>query len=1067
MKIYYFILWTVCYTSLAQSNTIININYNEATLEQVFTAIELQTEFKFAYGANIKSRRISNISISTNNINEALEEITRKTSLGFNVMNKTIAVFEKENTLPKQQQRTGTIRGIVYDGEMPGETLAGTSILIRSLNKGVAADLDGSYEITDIPEGNYILEVSFLGYATQRISVDVIGGNITQLNITLKFNTDQLDEVVVSAAINVKYAPLEDSTEESLVSTIKSSDAIVTGISNEQISRSFDIDAAEVVRRVPGITMLNNFVLVRGMDPRYNLTMLNGMITPSSEMDTRAFSYNLLPSSVIDQMVVHKSPSPELPGNFGGGVVKIQTKKTAIARRLQIGYLQQYRTFGSSLSEFVTYEGSDKDWYGGGVEDRELPDILRDPTYTLPNINDYPEELARVGAQLPRVRTPQEDYHALDTRAFINYNDSWRIGNIRLNNLTYVNYELQRQFIETDLTFNGAQFFRDTNNNGEISRGGNNGVYIDSLYVERIRLSAMQNLSLVINDDHKIDFTSFITRNATDELNNREGTDEGNFREKTFSYRYNVRDILQVQLSGDHQIGSHHIYWSAGINRAYDNIPDLQRYKFIFPAEQQDPESGTELWTPEFNAGGGNFNTRLSFDTDEEAEIFQLDYTKDLKSGIKLKAGGYLEQRDRSFNSNMVVIEADLTEPRDTDIVNILDPAPWENVIDTLYTQFRPGRITLNPPAASAFPGRYSFDDEIRAGYIAATIPLFDNKINIHAGVRYEWNERLLFDANGQTIDSIPVSFDGNETIFEPTPNKIQDFLLPSINVTYNISDRTAIRAAYGRTIDRPQYREQSTFQFFDFEAGFNVASNPLLLNAEIDNYDIRWEHYPSPSEFLSVGAFYKRLTNAIEQYDTSSASFVLPVMTPLNTERAEVYGLEVEARKNLGFLAHGLRKMSFIFNGALLESEVVAVEGVDGRPLQGTSPYIINLGLYYGEQDSPTKFSFLYNVAGDRLRIAEGINNSDVGALYERHRHLIDITFSQQLTDNLQVRGGIQNLLNAPFKFYRDGNQNEKFDPGVENAIARSTGDSFRGDYVEREFREGSYISLGLYLTF
>ena len=1054
MKINCFLLLAIsfCHFTQARSNTKIELNFDKALLGEVFEAIESQTDYEFAYGGKVPEISVRNIHFVHEDIEAVLSFIGEKASLDFSIVDRTIAVSERDGPFKETRRPTGAIRGRVYDSDNRAEPLSGATIFIRELDLGAAADIDGFFRLEGVPEGEHILEVSYLGYATRRVTIQVIENNILQLNIGLEQTNSELDEVVVSASIMVEYAPVDNSTEESLVSVIKTSPVVLTGISNEQIARSFDIDAAEVVRRVPGISLIDNHVVLRGMDPRYNMTMINGMIAPSSEMDTRAFTFNLLPSSVIDQMVVHKSPSPELPGNFGGGVIKIKTKSTAVARRVEVGYLQQYRTFGSSLSEFYTYKGSDRDWYGGGVADRELPDILRDPNYNIPQISDFPQEVARVGEQLPAVRTPQRDHHGLDSRAFVNYYDSWKLGNMRLNNLSYANYELQRQFVETDLNFNNGSFARLSD--GEIINFSN-GDYIDSTYTEQIRLSAMQNLSLIINKDHRIDLNTLATRNATDRLVNREGVDEENFETKTLSYRYNVRDLVQAKLSGDHRMGSHHLYWSAGINLTYENMPDQQRYEFIAA------NNAEGLWQPEFNTGGNNFNTRISFDTDEEAQIYQLDYTKDFARDIKLKAGGYLEQRDRSFDSHVVVIEADGTGQ----IQNTPTPAPWENVIDTLYTQFRPGRLTLTRPTASAFPGRYRFDDEIRAGYAAVTLPMFDGKLNIHAGARFEWNERFLFDENGDRLDSIPVG-SPQEPAFEKIPNQLQDFLLPSINVAYNLSDRTLVRAAYGRTIDRPQYREQSDFQFFDFEEGFNVGGQPLLRIAEIDNYDLRWEHYPSPSEFLALGGFYKRLTNAIEMYDNSRGGWALPLMRPQNTALAEVYGLEVELRKKLGFMGSLFKDVSLIANGALIKSEVTAVEGVDGRPLTGTSPYLVNLGLYYGQQDSPTKFSAMYNVAGDRLRIAEGTNNSDVGALYERRRHLIDITFSQQLTEQLQLRAGVQNLLNAPFQFYRDGNQNEKFDPGTGNAIERNPG-SFRGDYVEREFREGSYISLGLYFTF
>ncbi|UOB17096.1 TonB-dependent receptor domain-containing protein [Abyssalbus ytuae] len=1047
MKIHQLFLLFVTFCSFSQaadSVNNINLNFKSVPIEEIFKSIEDQTPYKFAYQSDkIKSTIIPSINITNATINNVLNNIKLKTRLNFDIIKNTIAVYEPTFS---RKQNYGSIKGRVYDADNPEIPLEGASVIVINNNIGVATTSEGLFQINNLPEGTYTLNISYLGYQTKQLQVNVIDNNIINLDIPLLMNTSELEEVTVSADLNVRYTPVENSTEESLVSTIKQSPIIVTGISHEQINQTFDIDAREVISRVPGISMLNNFVVVRGMSPRYNLTMLNGMVTPSTEMDTRAFSYNLLPSSVIDQILVYKSPSADLPGNFGGGVIKVKTKDAATARRLQIGFINQYRTDDSSLSEFYTYEGSDKDWYGGGVEDRELPDILMDPDYDLPDFSNYPDEVSIIGKQLPAVRTPKKEFNNLDFRGFLNYYDSWKIGSIRINNLTFASYEQQKQFTKRNLAYDAGRYSADQD--GNIILLENIPSYRDSIYKETIRITALENLSFIFNKDHKVMMNSFFTRNATDNLINRQGNVDGtNLQRKLFSYRYNVRDLFQAQLSGTHSFGSHHLDWSVGLNRAYDNIPDLQRYEF--GSDINDPN----LWRP-INTINEEFNSRISMDTDEEAEIYQLNYTKDFDTDIQFKVGGYLEERDREFFSRRYRIV-----PTGGTSFDIYDPAPWVNVIDTLYTKFEPdgSGVTLR---AGATPGEYTFDDKIRAGYALVKIPLLNNKLQLNAGVRYEWNKRILRDAEGKTIDSVTVDVN----VYEKTPNKIQDFILPSATISYNFSPKTTLKAAYGRTIDRPEFREQSTYFFLDFEAGQVFKGNPLLLNSEIDNYDLRLEHYPSPSEFIAIGGFYKKLKKAIEPYDNSGAGLEFPIVTFYNTKEADAYGVEAEVRKDLHFIGPYLQNFSVILNGAWVKSQAKASIDSEKRPLRGTSPYIINAGLYYGKANDNTKFSVVYNVTGNRLLIAKNVY---LGGLYERPRHVIDLTFSQRLTDYLQIKGGVQDLLNAPYRFFRDENENEKYDPGLENAKQQDIETNYRGDYTEVEYKTGSYFSFGFYLDF
>ncbi|MBW8244277.1 TonB-dependent receptor [Muricauda oceani] len=1053
-------------------NVRLSLEYEGNDPREVLELIQRKTGYRFAYDAELIRSIRKHISIKVDNspLGDVLAYLMAQIGLEYEVNGKSIILYKpKPIRIP---QSRGTIGGKVYDADNPGEPLMGATVQVEGSQWATVTDFDGMFELKGLPEGEYSLLVRYVGFVPQRLEhIGVIGGNRTEIEVAMVQGGDALDEVVVTADINVKVSPIEASTEESLVKVIQEASGIVTGISNFQIAQSMDRDAGDVVKRVPGVSVLDEFVIVRGMSKRYNLTMLNGMTLPSAEMDTRAFNLNLLPTGIIDRIMVYKSPSPELPGNFGGGVVKIQTKNSSTARRFQMGVSTQYRE-GSSFTDHIGYKGSGKDWYGGGVEDRQLPALLRDPSYTLPPFGQYPGEVTEMGKSLPDVRLPEKQHHDLDVRANFNYYDSWKLtdSGIRLNNLTALSYTNERQFIEKKYT-EQAESIEHNEETGEWTRGRK---YLanDSIYLDKLRFSAMENLNLVIGNDHSIAFNSFFNRSVNDQVLVRQGNGIGGSydnSQKTYSYEYQRRDLYQLQLAGSHAFDSHSIEWSAGINQVEDYTPDLQRFNYT-----NNSVSDGNQW---FYLPGGLENARIDFHTKEKGKSAHMDYTRTYETNkeggpLKIKAGVYWKENDRIFTSGRYQIEEGPNAGPNS--YPNMDEAPWDGLIKDLHEDYFSEDGTGLILVQSADPGKYSIDDEVRAFYASIGLPLLGNKLVVNGGVRYEWNERFVYDENGnQRPDSVVVDFIDGHQVYERTPDRIQKYWLPSMNVAYHLSKELIIKGSYGKTVDRPQYREQSNFNYFDFEMGSIIYPNILLKDATIDNYDLRFELYPGPSEFIAVGGFYKRLTDAIERSDVSDSSWNFPAFKYGNTDEAKVYGIEAEVRKNLGFIDPFMEYFSLIVNASWLKSEVKIEEEVGSvyggavfdRPMQGTSPYIVNAGLYFDHRDSGTKTSVVYNLTGPRLYSAPPVR-SQHGGLYEQRRHVLDLSLSQRITKAFSVKAGVQNLLNSPIQFYKDENLNNKPNKIDENPRVFEDGRMWN-DYVEREWKEGAYFSLGLNFEF
>ncbi|HMQ90550.1 MAG TPA: carboxypeptidase-like regulatory domain-containing protein, partial [Flavilitoribacter sp.] len=214
--------------------------------------------------------------------------------------------------------QTGNIKGVVTDAKS-GETLIGCNVLIQGTDKGTITDFDGNYEIPEVPTGDYNLVISYVSYENQIVRVSVKNGETAEVNVQMSESAIELESVTVKAT-------RKTDTEVALLNILKTSNMVVSGISNQQIAKSQDKDASEVVRRIPGVTIREGrFIIVRGLIERYNSVWLNNSSTPSSEADIRAFSFDVIPSNAIDRILIYKTPAPELPADFAGAAIQIFT----------------------------------------------------------------------------------------------------------------------------------------------------------------------------------------------------------------------------------------------------------------------------------------------------------------------------------------------------------------------------------------------------------------------------------------------------------------------------------------------------------------------------------------------------------------------------------------------------------------------------------------------------------------------------------------------------------------------------------------------------------------------
>ena len=918
----------------------------------------------------------------------------------------------------------GTITGKVKD-KISNEPIIGATVAVTGTTQGATTDYEGNFSIALAP-GSYKLSATYVSYKPQVFdNIQVAAGNTTTLTVAMEESATALAAVTVTAA-------RQTNTEVAIIDEIKSSNVVVSGMSAEQIVRAQDRDAAEVVKRIPGITIMDNrFIVVRGLSERYNSVMLNDALTPSSEVDVRAFSFDILPTSVIDRVLIYKSPAPELPGDFAGGAIKIYTKNTVNENATTFGFSTSYRG-GTTFENFNTYDGSKTDFLGFDNGTRKLPGNFPATTTFQGNLTNARK--AEFGKQLPNIWKFNTTTAAPDLRLNFGLNRQFHLGDKKLSSISALSYTSARQNL----------FITRNNYSRYVPERGKevNWSYQDDLSSQTSRVGLLQNFSLSLNDKNKLEFRNLFNQIGIDEATVREGRQRDYFEEEERNYflRYESRSIFTSQLQGTHTAADNkNIFtWNAGYNYVGRQEPDLRRVRTTREVGSEGPFEPVIPTASSSAANAGRFYSDLSekglIAGAQLEHIFGVLDSAGSENNLRLKAGLYAERKDRSFNSRYFgyIFPFGSTADREAITRQPLDKTFAPANLDATEGMILDELTRVND--------RYSAANTLGAGYLSLSKTL--NKFTLYGGVRGEYNHRQL------TAEDFSGNADVNDTQF---------YLLPSLNTSFNFNQRSLLRLAYGMTINRPEFREQASFSYYDFIENASIRGNSALKTATVHNLDMRYEFYPSPSELLSVGVFYKMFQNPIETI-IQSGSGSTPIYSFANADRATNVGVEAEVRKSLLDISNAkfIQNHSLVLNASYIHSRVnlggnadVAVQDRQ-RALMGQSPYIVNGGLYYQDEDKGWQYALLYNVLGKRIyRVGSADTNPTV---YEMPRNVIDFSVTKNFRNGIQLKAGVQDLFNQNSRFIQDTDQDGKitdFDDPI------------------RTFNKGAYTTLGINYNF
>lgn len=529
----------------------------------------------------------------------------------------------------------------------------------------------------------------------------------------------------------------------------------------------------------------------------------------------------------------------------------------------------------------------------------------------------------------------------------------------------------------------------------------------DDQYNHNVRLGAMLNFTyLTANGNNKYELKNIFNQLGNDRYTYRKGIGAQSDSEESAEYYYRSRTTYDGQMTGKHTFDKDALDWSVGYAYANRNVPDRRRYLI-----------NDALETGKLALTNGNDVSREYTHLNEHIISANVNDTHTFHFGNfapSLKFGAYGEYRTRKYTTREFIYIWD------ADHNSLPSGFRYMDMPTLLSSADNYGADKLYLLELQNMRNNYSGHNTLGAGYVAASLPL--GRIDVYTGVRFEYNRMELISNTRDDVESPFSMFYTDHNFF------------PSLNATYKINDMHQLRFSYGKSVNRPEFREVSSSVFYDFDLASDVQGNTDLKSCFVDNLDLRYEFYPSKGEQISFAMFYKHFKNPIEWTYTVTGGTDL-IYSYQNAQSANNYGLELDIRKDLSFI--GLRNFSLSLNGSLINSHVSFPAGSreKARPMQGQSPYLINAGLFYKNPKQRLSVSLLYNRIGKRLigvGRSEGTTGSDENARvpdsYEMPRDVVDFTASKNFGEHWELKANIRDLFaqNISYKQFADVNYSD-----------------------------------------
>ena len=894
--------------------------------------------------------------------------------------------------------QNGTVRGDLID-DSNGEAIIFANVVVAETGNGVSTELDGKFSV-DLPAGIYTFTVSYIGYADLAVSdVEVKEGEVTILNLRLSEASEVLDEVVVTAsAIRT--------TEAALMTIQKKAPGLLDGISTQSIKRTGDSDVGSAIKRITGVSVEGGkHVVVRGLGDRYSKTILNGLDVPGLDPDRNSVQLDIFPTNLVNSIIVYKSFTPDLPGDFTGGMVNIETKDFPESETFNISMGLGINPSMNLRDDYITYPGGGKDWLGFDDGTRMNPLA---PAQIIPERASNHPQLTSLTELFNPVMASTRETSNLNSNFSLSYGNQLNFSKYDIGFTLSANYRNETEYYE-NAEF--GVFFKDQLDNSVFELPQDRSDQ-GQLGINNVLWSSLAGVAIK-TQRHKISMSAMRSQNGESRAAfiNSLRKEFGQAIIEKHNLEYTERSVTNFLLKGEHsgQTGDFEVNWQLSPTISQMDEPDIRLTAF---------EINPDTRAYELNPSTAGLPTRTYRSLNENNYAGRMDITQKLVTGgikNKIKYGLASVYKDRDFS----ILDYNFALYRRGTFALTGDPN--ELFLDENLWSLENNR-GLFVDAAFEPSKSYEATQTIHAGYLMNEMQ-FESGFKAIYGLRVEKADNW-YTGRKQFINN------PDTDLFED--RKVLDELnfLPSINLVMPVIDRDGktmnLRLSGSSTVARPTFKEKSIAQIIDRISGRTFLGNIDLEQTTIMNFDLRWEYFLPEGEMISASTFYKSFDKPIEMtaYDaTAPNSF-----TPRNVGDAQLIGVEFEFRKKLDILGKAFKPLSLNANTTFVYSSVEMTENeYEGRLLTarqgevientrqmvGQSPYVINAGLNYVDNVDGIEAALSYNVQGERLYIV-GIGK--VPDVFEVPFHSLNFRLSKRFLEDqkLQISISANNILDS-----------------------------------------------------
>lgn len=947
-------------------------------------------------------------------------------------------------------QNNFKISGKVSD-KSTGEGLIGASVYLDGGNNGTISDFEGNYEILNIESGIVKIICQYISYLNDTIEIN-LDSNLT-VNFELISDSYTIDDVNLVTKVNRK-------DESYVVNVQKKTVGLINTLSKKQMSISGSSNAADAVKNVSGVNIQSGkYVFVRGLSDRYSLATLNGVAIPSLDPNKNSVQMDLIPSNIIDNILVFKTFTPDLPGNFTGGLVDVYTSDFPDSLEVFFNYSTGYSNLSNLNNNYLRQAPSNTDWIGYDDGSRDIPDFVlqngintfdpssfeqafyyaqsQDPSYANMTLNEVQDDNGNFNSWSERWfwieqhRIKTNDSLSIATNSFsknwdperyrsgLNRSFNFSIGNKYIFKEKEVGFYSGINYSKKYLYYENAEFGRYKQTGNESLTLNPDKVGLESRGDENIFGSIFTSTSIKFNDNHKLALMGMINQSGQSSARYFDGenmSDAFGLYEEQRTQRYLERQMKTSQLSGNHKFSRNknsELNWNLGLTKSYQNTPDLRvftnSYEYI---NIEDDETGDiyldTLPTYSIQANLYPAPTRYYRYLNEDNLNFKSDYKFNLNDSEFIKLGFYYLDKKRDNIEYRYTFIANGINYND----NLEEYFNSENMIVGQSNTGLGGQGEyINVIDNTEIKNQYNAEQKILSSYIMSTLNPTDI-LEITFGARFE-NSKIL-----------AVSSDSEQDIGRLNNNDI----LPALNAKYNFDENSFLRISFTKTLARPSFREIAPISWYDFETTFQFIGNPNLKRTLINNLDLRLERYFLGAGIASISGFYKKFMNPIEQVMNPQAQNI--ELSWRNVDQALLFGFEFEFKKkillkkerilNIGFNASYIKSQTKIDSQELELIQALDPNHSDTRPMFGQSPYIINFYSQY--QFNKWTSSVNFNISGKNIVIVQ----KGAVDVYQAPQPFLNLKINRKIGDKSNFSLSARNLLSAQNRWYYPFNDKE-----------------------------------------